>query len=310
MIRAGVLAALVLLAGAATAAPRPTNAPPLLRSEGWTEVSVAGFESHLAEPRECLARRSETVDAGRALFRSPALFGGPAARIGLSCNACHAGGRINTAFLLPELTDRAGHADVTSEWASKVRGDGVLNPMTIPDLAGAASRPAYGAARTPSLRTFIRDVIVDEFQGPPPPEEALDAVVAYVAALEPCAGSHTPITLASAADDVRRALDSSRAYHRTGAAATSSLLLYAAQDAVARIVERLPTPRFAAERRTLALLSQELGDWRASGVDDATVTSWRVRFDASIERLSRREAQTYFAQRTLARDLRRASARS
>ena len=110
-------AALILAATAGGAAPH------VLRAQGWTGDSAALAHDLTHAPRECVISLSPQAEAGRALFRSPGLLGGPAARIGLSCNACHSNGRVNATFLLPELTNRAGAADVTSEWASKVRGD-------------------------------------------------------------------------------------------------------------------------------------------------------------------------------------------
>jgi hypothetical protein len=104
--------------------------------------------------------------------------------------------------------------------------------------------------------------------------------------------------LASAADDVRRAL----AAAQSADAQTAPDLLLAAQDAMGRIVERLPAARFARDRRRLETLARELGAMRddpASALA-AGAPGWRARFDAEIARLSRREARTYFNQATLA----------
>jgi hypothetical protein len=125
-------ALLVLAAAPAT--------PQLLREQSWTAPGETLAHNMIATPAECIATRTRETEIGRALFRSPTLLGGPAARLGLSCNACHNNGRANARFMLPELTDRMGAADVTSEWASHVRGDGVMNPVNIPDLAGVGAR--------------------------------------------------------------------------------------------------------------------------------------------------------------------------
>lgn len=291
--------ALALLLIAAAPAPAP-----VLRAQEWTAPSARRALVLSSAPAECLARTDDAIETGRALFRSAVLFGGPAARVGLSCEACHAGGRVNADFLLPELGDRPGEVDVTSEWASKTRGDGVRNPVPIPDLVGAGARNAFGGRREPSLETFVRGVIVEEFQGPAPSQAALDGIVAYVRALDAnaCPEGQAAITLASAAADVHRAVSSATWHAQRGDAATASLLLYAAQDALARIVERLPPRGFSTERAALTQLARELSAARS---DPSTLTQaeWAARFDGAVARVARRERRTYFNPQILARAL-------
>src|SRR5262249_10135020 len=128
----------VALAALTLAATAPAAAP-VLNEQVWTQAGPGLAHALTHAPPECLnaAGRSD-VELGRALFRSPILLGGPVARIGLSCASCHQNGRANARFFLDELTDRPGHADVTSEWASAVRGDRVMNPRPIPDLVDVA----------------------------------------------------------------------------------------------------------------------------------------------------------------------------
>jgi hypothetical protein len=283
-----------------------SDAPFLVREQAWTAPGGALARDLVFAPGECLVTRTPDVEIGRALFRSPVLLGGPAARAGLSCHACHANGRVNARFLLPELTDRPGAADVTSEWSSRVRGDGVMNPVDIPDLVGVAQREAFGQARDPSLESFVRSVIEEEFQGEPPPARAFDGVIAFIRALDAkaCPAAQARMTLASAADDVRRALAAAGSTD----AATARLLLMAAQNAIGRIVERLPATDFARDRRRFEQLARELGALRdAADVHAALATAapgWRVRFDAAITRASRRERHTYFNEATLRAALR------
>ena len=292
MKRLGALAALFLLGAAA-----PT--PLLLRAQAWTVQSENLAHDLTHAPRECSASLSPQAEAGRALFRSPALLGGPAARLGLSCNACHSNGRVNTRFFLPELTNRPGAADVTSEWASHVRGDGVMNPVDIPDLAGAGDRSAFGHIQDPSLEHFVRSVITEEFQGAPPPDESFESLIAYVRQLDSCTDEEAPITLQSASEDVRRSLTAAEAASDPAAA---SLLVLAAQDGLGRIVERLPQHGFAHERRGLESLARELGAMRSEDIRsalNASLPGWRARFDAIVSRLARCEQRTYFNEATL-----------
>jgi hypothetical protein len=100
-----------------------------------------------------------------------------------------------------------------------------------------------------------------------------------------------------AAQDVRRALEAAQGD-------LTSLLLYAAQDNVARIVERLPEAQFAGERRDFTLLAAELGALRGAraqaGWQEARA-GWMARFDALVRRTARRERATYFHAATLER---------
>ncbi|MGE0594911.1 MAG: hypothetical protein AB7P07_00980 [Hyphomonadaceae bacterium] len=283
--------ALVLLIAAA--------APPariLLREQAWTPPSPGRVEALTQTQGECITTATPEIEIGRALFRTPVLIGGPAARAGLSCHACHTDGGANTHFMLPELTDRPGAADVTSEWSSHVRGDGVANPRDIPDLAGAGARAAFGQGREPSLERFMHGVVVEEFQGEEPPPAAFAALVAYVRALDAaaCPATPAPVSLASAAEDVRRTL--AAAQHAD--AATASLLLYAAQDQIGRVAERLPPAAFKHERRALAALARELGGLRETPAALGE-SGWRARFDGAIARIARREDETYFNAETL-----------
>ena len=296
----GAAAALALLSASSAG---------VLREAIWTAPSERLAHALTHAPPECLARNAvgEDVELGRALFRSSALLGGPVARLGMSCQSCHLNGRSNPNFFLPELTDRRGAADVTSEWSSAVRGDGVMNPRDIPDLAGVGAKRTFGSRGETSLPTFVRSVIVEEFQGAPPPTRAFDGVVAYLRALDAvrCSKGETRRTLASAADDVRRALHAAGAIGRQGDEATASLAALAAQEEVGRIVERLPAQRFAAERRTLENLARELGAARAAHDTETSFDTpgWNARFDAVINRLAHRERQTYFDEDTLMRML-------
>ncbi len=287
-------AALFILAAAA-----PRTAPILIRDQAWTPASAQRAYILTHSPGECMAARTPETEIGRALFRTPVLIGGPAARAGISCNACHSDGRINTHFLLPELTDRAGAADVTSEWASRVRGDGIANPRDIPDLVGVGQRVSFGHLNDPSLDHFVGGVIEEEFQGQPPPPQAFAGVIAYLRALDAnaCPAAETPVTLSHTADDVHRALAAAQSANGP----TAGLLLYAAQDGVGRIVERLPRSRFGRDRRTLQALSRDLGALRGdpTALLEPAAPAWNARFDAVIARIARRERQTYFNEATL-----------
>ena len=293
-----------LLGGAHASAP-----PPLLREQVWTAPGPALAHDLTHAPRECVGALSREAEIGRSLFRAPGLLGGPAARVGLSCNACHSNGRVNARFLLPELTDRAGAADVTSEWASKARGDGAMNPRDIPDLAGVGERQTHGQHRDPSLEHFVHAVVEEEFQGQPPAPEAFAGLIAYLRSLDAhaCAPGEVAIALGDATGDVDRAVraaqGAAQGAGRSADGATARALLLAAQDAMGRIVERLPQSRFAHERGELERLSRELGSMREArdigAALEAAGAGWNARFDAVAARLATRERSTYFNEATL-----------
>lgn len=307
MIVRWIAATFALVASAAAA-------PLVLHEQVWTTPSeIAAF---LDAPGDCYVapvdpNEARAAEIGRALFRSPVLLGGPAARVGLSCESCHSNGRVNAHFFLPELTDIPGSVDVTSEWASAVRGDGVRNPRPIPDLAGAGARQAFGGGRDPSLEHFIHGVITEEFQGAEPPAAVVPALAAYVRALDASAcTASTPLTLMSLANHTRSAFAASHAAAKAGDAATASLVLRATQDELARISERLPATRFARDRADLADLARVLGAARGeTGVNAATLDTmapgWLARFDAIVAHIAPRARQTYFDRTTLTRALAR-----
>ena len=116
------------------------------------------------------------IEVGRAAFRTPLLLGGQAARLGLSCESCHANGRGNPAFRFPGLSGAPGTADVTAPLMSARRGDEVFDPRPIPDLA--APGKVARVRGDPALGAFVRGLIVEEFDGREPPPAVLDGLVA------------------------------------------------------------------------------------------------------------------------------------
>jgi hypothetical protein len=113
------------------------------------------------------------------------------------------------------------------------------------------------------------------------------------------------LTLHDAAEDVRRAVAATEGADPP----TARLLLLAGQDAIGRIVERLPAGSFASDRRAYETLARELGSVRnADDVNSAIETAlpgWRARFDAAVTRTAHRETRTYFNEATLRQALER-----
>jgi cytochrome c peroxidase len=143
------------------------------------------------QPRELFksdaigGRRSYLVDLGDMAFSSPGIFGGAARQAGMSCNTCHLNGTTNSKLFVPGLSTRPGNFDTTGHLFNAKADNGMLDPVTIPSLRGARFLAPYGHdGRMASLRDFVHNVVVNEFAGPEPSPEILDALVAYIQDIE------------------------------------------------------------------------------------------------------------------------------
>lgn len=229
----------VLIAAAASASAA-VNAP--LLDARW--VAPGGELAALTErPPECFAEPdnpavAQSAAIGRAAFRAPLLLGGQAARAGLSCEGCHRNGRGNPHFLFPGLSGEPGTADVTTALFSRVREDGVFNPRPIPDLAADAPRVSRHP-ESQALEAFIRDVIVEEFDGAEPPPRVLRGLVDYVRALSSdCPSAPQAVTLAFHLRQADEAVAAAQAAWRAGDAPTTRLMLASARSTLGLIDER------------------------------------------------------------------------
>jgi hypothetical protein len=144
-------------------------------------------EDAIESPREVFhsqairGRKSYLSNLGNLAFNSPYILGDAARRAHLSCSSCHVNGASNPKFFIPGLSTRPGNFDTTSAFFNPQTDNGVLDPLTIPSLRGARFLAPYGHdGRTASLRDFVRNVIVNEFAGPAPSTEILDAIVIYI----------------------------------------------------------------------------------------------------------------------------------
>jgi cytochrome c peroxidase len=174
------LAAVVVLGTPATPAP-------VTSKEAALPVGSELNEEPLDQPTELFffeqagGKRAYLFNLGDMLFSSPAIFGGLARSAGLSCNSCHRGGAGNAALFMPGLSSRPGTFDVTGALFNPKSDNGVFDPVTPPSLRGAKYLAPYGHdGRFGSLRDFIRNVIVNEFAGPEPSPQDVDALETYV----------------------------------------------------------------------------------------------------------------------------------
>jgi mono/diheme cytochrome c family protein len=174
---------LILFACLAATASNKLN----LREARWTVADPARLYKHVMfEPNDCSAPApadQASADIGAVAFRNPLLLGGQAARLGLSCNTCHRSGRGNPDFAFPGLSGDPGTADVTSSLMSRMRDDGKLNPVPIPDLSGLPETHKVSRTEPGRLESFIRGLIVEEFDGAEPPPAVLAGLATYVRSL-------------------------------------------------------------------------------------------------------------------------------
>jgi di-heme cytochrome c peroxidase len=188
MIRPAVCGvALIALAGLLglpfqNAASFPVNGRQTVLPPG-TELN----EDALATPREVFrsesagGRKSYLVKLGDLAFNSPEILGGVARQAGISCNTCHINGASNPKLYIPHLSRHPGTFDTTGALFNPKADNGIFDPVRIPSLRGARYVWPYGNdGRTPSLRDFIHNVIVNEFAGPEPAPAILDAMVVYI----------------------------------------------------------------------------------------------------------------------------------
>jgi hypothetical protein len=285
----GLIAAAALLTGSAAAAP---SLP--IPEARWLAPAALG-EGLTRQPAECLRQpngpaRRRSVAIGRAVFRTPLLLGGQAARAGLSCASCHRNGRGNPDFLFPGLSGGPGTADVTSSVMSRSRGDGTVNPVPIPDLAGhPATLKVPQDRRSGALERFIGGLIVEEFDGPEPSPAALRGLADYVRALgpKPCRRGDQPITLGARLIEIEAAVNLAR----TADPDTRRLLLGAARTGLGAVHVRFQSPALARSREVLREADRELEAIRAGG---GGLDAWRARWPARKRRLLRGEPRSLF----------------
>jgi hypothetical protein len=259
-----ILAALLPLSAAADQAQLPIREARWLKSPDLVADLTTLPGECLAWPKDKAQRQSVAV--GRALFRSPLMLGGQAARAGLSCASCHRNGRANAHFHFPGISGDPGTADVTASLMSEHRGDGIFNPKPIPDLGGDPAR--LKVKGTPKLREFVRGLITQEFDGPEPSPAALDAIVAYVSALGPAAcpkGAGPKITLNAKLSEVDSAADLARQSYAAGNAETGRELLAAARSALGAIDVRFQAAGLEAARKELRAADGELFKLQQAG---------------------------------------------
>jgi cytochrome c peroxidase len=165
----------------------PGQARPITTKEGVLPPGTELNEEPLDQPNELFSselatgKRSYLLNLGDMLFSSPAILGGPARQAGMSCETCHQQGSNNAKLFVPGLSSRPGTFDTTGPLFNPKADNGVFDPVRVPSLRGARQLAPYAHdGRFAALPEFIRHVIVDEFAGPEPSQQVVDALENYI----------------------------------------------------------------------------------------------------------------------------------
>ena len=255
------------------------------------------------QPAVCLAHGlpdAARVQAGQALFNSPALLGGQAAKAGLNCASCHVNGRGNAHFLMTGVSDRPGTADVTSSFFSAARSNGRFDPIAIPDLALPGKVARDPAAR--ALEPVIRMLIVEEFGGQEPTPAMLDALAAYVRAIRICPGDMGRPVRRGPQDQlviIQAALAGAIDMAQRGDAQAARALIAAARHQLGLVSERYSGAALTRERAQLLRAARDLQAVAAKADDGQefarTVQAWHANFRTGLAtRLLRKERQSLY----------------
>ena len=284
------------------------SAPPL-REMRWMDPGLPRGQVVrilTIQPAECIvapvdAAQQARIAIGRAVFRSPLLLGGQAARAGVSCASCHRAGRGNPHFVFPGVSSAPGTADVTSSLFSSKRGDGIFNPRPIPDLVVNSVTVDRNPAKT-DLSRFIHGQIVEEFDGLEPPAAVLDGLAAYVGALGGRCGGDVARTAMAEAGEAKAAVQAARQLLAVPDQPGAHLLMAAARSALGRLDERYAS--VSGIDRRLAARDGELRQVQALATTDpasaiGALDGWTRRFDKDTETMVAAQDRSFYSARML-----------
>lgn len=279
-----------------------------LREAKWI-APEARLDALTSSPPVCIGTlvKREQLMIAEAAFQTPLLLGGQAARTGLSCASCHPSGRANSAFQFPGLSGDPGTADVTSSIMSHQRGDSIFNPVRIPDLA-VDNPKVKRDATSPALTSFIRGLIVEEFDGAEPPAAVLEALTSYVRAMGPenCGSKkRIPISLDRHLTDIDEALDMARLAVSNDDKETARLMMAAARHSLGLIHERYVGPTLGTQRTIIIAADRKIQALQAALSLKTAVdtTSQRKIFEGLRVALEPSETKSLYNPKVLAQAL-------
>ena len=232
-----------------------------------------------------------TVDIGQLAFESPALLGGAAARMGLSCSSCHLNGRNNPDFFVEGVSGAPGTADVTSSLFSKTRGNGAFDPAPIPDIATRDGKQIKDRL-SPEFDAKVHGLIVEEFDGRQPGEKIFREVVSYMDGLVPCAepGARQPVTASRDMIAARKAFVIASFMDTPD---ERRLLARAARERLERLNERFTAANQTDVRAALLVASQKIAMWMDAPSAEGE-SAIRTALKTAAERVERDEPRSLY----------------
>jgi hypothetical protein len=284
--------AAAILAAACSSGPAETAGPLRagdIKALRWLAPDADRVKILTARPASCLSEKElleievirddpplyySKLQVGQLAFESPALLGGAAARMGLSCSSCHMNGRGNPDFFLDGVSDRPGTADVTSSFLSRVRGDHTFNPVAIPDVALRDGKQIKDR-RSAEFRAKVYGLIVEEFDGQEPPAVILDAVIAYLDHLSVDCPDDSRSSLVSALTDLDSAVLAFEIAARESI--EHGLLARISRERLERVHERFVAPDQAPVRLALLEASRAIAAWNEDPSNGAQIPTVRAR---------------------------------
>lgn len=263
----------------------------------WIGDTADPLAHLLTEPASCAGDNDNAaVKRGELLFESPLLLGGQAAKVGLSCAACHRNGRDNPDFFLIGISGAPGTADVTNGFFSKQRADDDFNPVPIPDLASAGGRMRVDRMETGRLEKFLAAQVVEEFEGQPPHQMIVDDLAAYIRALDH--GNCDPDQARSQSwRDELELLRAGARHINEDASPAHDAYIDAMRAALGRLNARFQSTESEPVREYLVTLSRQLQNY-----PDMTVTDRELK--TLEDRLLFLEPHSFYQRETLAAALR------
>lgn len=251
---------------------------------------------------EITNQKIQTFLVGQTLFHTPSLLGGQAAKAGISCASCHTNGRTNPHFLFPGVSDKPGTADVTHSFFSSHRGDGKFNPVPIPDLTkpGKISRNKQNQ----DLENFVRDLIVEEFDGQEPSKKSLTALSTYIRSLAAPVDEGETIKLSEI--EIEQQLDlagdaiaSAKIILNHDDYELAKLLIAGSRHKIGQIHQRFPGEALQSDRKLLEKLGYELGKIQNMTTENkeqtlALIDQWQLDFSQARETLGGKAEQSLY----------------
>lgn len=213
----------------------------ILHEVAWLSPKSNLVDALSKQPAECLNPTAPAIASiGRIAFESPALLGGQAAKMELSCSGCHRAGRGNPDFFITPISTQPGTADITHSFFSSHGGDNKVSAVPIPDLA-YQDQVSIKDRQSIEFRDKLSQLIEIEFDGQPAPKIILDGLQVYLANIDIIFCQTESNQTISLDQDWQRLMESVNALTIHTDHATNVFLIRAARKRLERIYLRFKT---------------------------------------------------------------------